>query len=626
MIFYKFTLVLIYEVLFKIKLIKRLRYTLRNIRKLYYSSLVIKESNIIPLNQVNLSGMMHFNSLHYLGIDYPPLEEIDWLRDYSSGYRWGKVLPYYKYVQVSKNDEFDVKHVREINRLHFLPGLAVTELISGEKSSMNLEECLKRWLNVNPFQRSINWSSTMDVSIRAINIALTYFVVTGTNNRGFSEVLTKTLFDHAWHIASSLEGNSWSPNNNHYLSNISALYILAMVLPSSSITRRWLEYSKHSFYREVRRQILPSGLTYERSTSYHLLVTELVLFPIIFEKCSNIITPRDVAERAERAVVSLAKYTYSNGENVNIGDQDSGRVLLLNSMSLGNIDVISLGEKIFGIKFSHIFVSRNSSYNSLIDLLFPSLDLYGIHNKNNALSVEFPIVDNSDGIIKYRDTWAELFFNVANRGMYEDEMEKSIHTHDDLLSVCLSLKGEPLLVDAGTYSYTGNRNKRQHFQSARMHNTVTDETGHIDYPKSENLFSLTDYNKVTWRSLKINENDYLIEGDLCKIKNAVLLYKHKRSIQLLGESHEVHIHDLVSCDDKSKSFSSRLFIPGSLNVNLLGLNTVKVKSDREAFTIYCPNGVIAVSQTQISPAYGVLKDAYCLSVEIEDSKNTWIIK
>src|SRR5262249_4817471 len=46
------------------------------------------------------------------------------------------------------------------------------------------------------------------------------------------------------------------------------------------------------------------------------------------------------------------------------------------------------------------------------------------------------------------------------------------HAHSDALSVDLTVRGRPLLIDPGTGTYTIDRAARDRYRSARMHNTV----------------------------------------------------------------------------------------------------------------------------------------------------------
>ena len=47
------------------------------------------------------------------------------------------------------------------------------------------------------------------------------------------------------------------------------------------------------------------------------------------------------------------------------------------------------------------------------------------------------------------------------------------HSHADLMSPVVWLRGEPLFVDSGTFTYNGDPAKRRYFRSAQAHNVVT---------------------------------------------------------------------------------------------------------------------------------------------------------
>ena len=50
---------------------------------------------------------------------------------------------------------------------------------------------------------------------------------------------------------------------------------------------------------------------------------------------------------------------------------------------------------------------------------------------------------------------------------------KGSHGHADTLSLCVSLRGQPVLIDPGTGIYTGDAEWRNAFRGGRMHNGVT---------------------------------------------------------------------------------------------------------------------------------------------------------
>ena len=47
------------------------------------------------------------------------------------------------------------------------------------------------------------------------------------------------------------------------------------------------------------------------------------------------------------------------------------------------------------------------------------------------------------------------------------------HGHADALSITLSVNGQPVLMDSGTYMYLGAGSERNYFRGTRAHNTIT---------------------------------------------------------------------------------------------------------------------------------------------------------
>ena len=71
-----------------------------------------------------------------------------------------------------------------------------------------------------------------------------------------------------------------------------------------------------------------------------------------------------------------------------------------------------------------------------------------------------------------RDGWIPtsnyLFFDCGSHGA-----GNCGHAHADALSFELAANGRTLLIDPGTYTYTGSREMRDWFRSSAAHNTLT---------------------------------------------------------------------------------------------------------------------------------------------------------
>ena len=70
----------------------------------------------------------------------------------------------------------DIKNVWEISRFNHLFVLGKAFIITEEKKYYNeFRKEIISWEKANPFAMSVNWTCTMEVAIRAINIIFAYF-------------------------------------------------------------------------------------------------------------------------------------------------------------------------------------------------------------------------------------------------------------------------------------------------------------------------------------------------------------------------------------------------------------------------------------------------------------------
>jgi len=87
--------------------------------------------------------------------------EIDWSRDFKSGRRWP--LRQSSLLRVAYEDGSDVKVPWELSRFQHLPLLAS----AGQVNEVGAQ--LESWIAANPVELGVNWTTTMDVAIRAAN-------------------------------------------------------------------------------------------------------------------------------------------------------------------------------------------------------------------------------------------------------------------------------------------------------------------------------------------------------------------------------------------------------------------------------------------------------------------------
>lgn len=221
---------------------------------------------------------------------------IDWQKDFKSGYRWS-ALTWYKNIEHSHKPGVDVKVPLELARFQHLPQIALAHALttkSQENKQKSLNDRLESperyvwefrsqvldFIATNPPRFGVNWACTMDVGIRVANWLAAYdlFCACGAVfDRAFTEVFTRSVYAHGFHIVNNLE---WSSDfrSNHYLSNITGLLFVAVYLPCSPENDVWLAFAVQELINEVENQFYPDGGNFEASTSYHQLSAEMVTY------------------------------------------------------------------------------------------------------------------------------------------------------------------------------------------------------------------------------------------------------------------------------------------------------------------------------------------------------------
>lgn len=219
---------------------------------------------------------------------------IDWHSDFHSGYRWTPDL-FYQDVRISPIPSVDIKVPRELSRFQHVGVLAY-----GDPQSSATEFMLQvmDWIVANPYGRGVNWECSMDIALRAINWiwGLRFFESELRKYPGFQRLIANSLRDHGRHVYESLDYYGVDiPTGNHYLADIAGLIYIGAVLPSLPEADLWLAFGIQELASEMQREVLPDGMCYEASTSYHRLVAEL------FVSCAALIE-RLPASRRQRLI------------------------------------------------------------------------------------------------------------------------------------------------------------------------------------------------------------------------------------------------------------------------------------------------------------------------------------
>ena len=538
-------------------------------------------------------------------------KNISWNQDFKRGFTWENKF-YKKIKVVDLNNNADVKVPWEISRFQHIFTLGKAYWITNdEKYYLEFKNEVLDWIEENPIYMTVNWTCTMDVSIRAVNWIFGYFLFKDLidKNIDFLRILNNSLYNHGRYIIKNLEkGVKYS--NNHYLSNLTGLIFLGLYFKklNNKEVNNWLEVGKKELEKEMFIENNSDGTNYETSTSYHRLVVELMFYPMYLCELNNINFSENYKKRLEKMFEFMGKITKSNRTYPLIGDVDNGRLVILSDYYNWKINdcrhIISVGGEYFNNQ-----LLKEVGASELEDKLW-------INNSNNVYK---------EKLYKNSFEFSEGgYYLLQNQNIYclIKAGELSVkgtggHSHNDQLAFELNILGEDFIIDNGTGVYTADKNIRNLFRSTIMHNTVAIKEMEQNYFDENNLFSMPE--QTFAKCLKFSNNEFEGEhyGYLKKIGSI-----HNRKIILKENS--LTISDILENQT------------GIVSLNLaLGIdieekeNEIILKKNNKKIVLRLENKSYKIVGSFVSPKYGEIKkskrieiyfkDKYILKIEVGEN-------
>lgn len=418
---------------------------------------------------------------------------LPWRRDFLSGHEWPP--DHFTRLKIVDLDAgFDVKMPWELSRFHHAVTLGQAYAFSREhKYPREFAAQVKDWQLENPPEFGPNWANAMEAAIRAANWIWAFELMQPALDDDFVLEFARSLWQHGRYIRRHLE-SGW-PGSNHYLADLCGLIWLGLFLRPAAEADEWLRFGLHALAGEMRTQVYPDGADYEASTSYHLLVTEMILWTAAYCRVNGIELPAAIAECLPRMLDVIACLLRPDGSLPLFGDCDSGRWLALESDTEALVTgqdprgVLAIGSALFerqewaepaGERWEAAAWAFGESVPPA-----PSHAGAASHSEGDPGAVAFSqagwYVLSSGGRYPVR-----LYICAGHNG--SDGW--GLHAHNDALSFELSIGERVFLVDPGSYAYTGDYGSRNLFRSTAMHNTVRVDGQEISRIPERDMFRM----------------------------------------------------------------------------------------------------------------------------------------
>jgi hypothetical protein len=399
-------------------------------------------------------------------------DPIDWHRDPV----WSRQSPPLHWTQLNPLDAGaigDSKIVWELNRHQWITRLGQAHALTGdEKYAQGALSAIDSWIEANPYGFGLNWSSSLEASYRIMSWTWTLMLLRQSAALSAERAarILAVLWLHARHVERYLS-YYFSPNT-HLTGEALGLFYAGTLLREFRQARRWRNVGARVLLDEIRSQVCADGVHFERSTCYHRYTLETYLQFLLLATRNHLNVSPDVSDRVNQGLDFLQSMRRPDGSLPEIGDADGGSLMpLVERDQCDPRGVLAVGAAMLGR--GDLAWAAGALMPDVVWLTgetgaarFGALEKSPLAARPSQI---FPAGGYAVMRTSYRRDAHQMIVDVGPLGC----SFSCGHGHADLLSVQCSAFGEPVLVDAGTYCYTPEREWRNFFRGTAAHSTLT---------------------------------------------------------------------------------------------------------------------------------------------------------
>lgn len=422
-----------------------------------------------------LDGSWSVFSFRDIELGLPP----DWNSDPLSGKAiplvFGKTLDYRDTARVG-----DIRIVWELNRHAELCLLAQAYALTKEaRYAEGFRTLLVSWISQCPYLRGANWVSSLELAIRLTNWAFSWHLLGGTNNplfleqagQEFRRVWLGAIYQHCHFIANYLSRHSSA--NNHLLGELAGLFIASVTWQCWPESLNWQTHAKRELEIEACKQNSREGVNLEQAFYYHHETLEWMLLAILWGEANSVHFSGEYRSRVEGMLAFIAAVMDHKGHVPMVGDADDANIASFCPDHQFDTyrSLLATGAVLFD-RFDFASKAKSLDYKTHWLLGDGAMSTFAnIQKRAERLDLprEFPEsgyfvlgsdFDTDNEVRILADTGPLGYLSIA------------AHGHADALAFTLSVGGNEVLVDPGTYTYQGEMRWREYFRGTAAHNTL----------------------------------------------------------------------------------------------------------------------------------------------------------
>lgn len=532
--------------------------------------------------QALLEKKMSYFSHKLVEVTNPP----SWLRNpsfksISNNFHWSEI------------DDFsngDIKLIWEPSRFQW-----VVHAAQGFVSTNNIEFInilnlwLNDWSNHNPTNQGINWKCGQEASMRVINLILATYLLGEINNP--KESVVKMIVQHCERIDVTWR-YAYAQNNNHGTTEAAAIFIggswLKYIGRSDNLAQKWSKKGRDFLEERVNNLVMDDGTFSQYSTNYHrLLLDSLSLAEFFRQKFNQREFSAPFVDKVNLATNWLWQIVdYETGKAPNMGANDGTQLL---QFAENDFRDFRPSIQLASFLFENCLYYNNES-NGILNWL--NLDL------SNASYME-----KSPKTTLFENGGFISIIGNKTSGLLSYPNYKFRPSQADMLNFDLMDRGEPIVLDGGTYSYNDFK-WSDYFSGIKSHNTIQFDNDEPMPRLSRFLFSEWPQGKLLSQK-QSNEASYSsVEYTDSNNRN------HKRQVTLQNRTWV--ITDVISNFSNLATLRWRL-----LNTNW-AINKNEISSDKASIIVSSDNNIasFALRKGYQSNYYNELSEISVLEVTL----------
>ena len=363
----------------------------------------------------------------------------------------------------------DPKWIWELGRHQHTVNLARAWRLTGDdRYAEAAARHIDSFLDQNPPGRGIHWRVGLELGIRLVSFAwLTQLLSespAATAERG-----SAILGSVAAHL-DQLERHPslYSSANNHRLGELMGLAVGGLAFPQLPRASQRVEAGLDGLVSELSKQVHPDGFLKEGSLAYQGFVADILIPVVVCLRRAGRPVPDGIARPLGAMAEVIGVVSSDGGTLPAIGDDDCGLAIDLMGdhdpvarlrSRLRTIDGLVDGERSrrpAGTDEQTLWLCGTDVSQSTIDVLPAS----GVFPTGGLVVLRRRDADDANEV---RAVMRAGPFGLAP--IYA-------HSHADQLSVCVSIGGHEVVIDAGTFTYYGEPRWRAFARSTGAHSTI----------------------------------------------------------------------------------------------------------------------------------------------------------